>query len=117
MPRISLTTPRTAKVHTRALGSALLAAAAILITPSGDVAWSQPRTIKLVVPYAPGGGADALARILADQIGRTQGTALVVENRPGAGTVIATEAVARAARDGNTMLLADSNFLIMQAEL
>ena len=74
---------------------------------------SDDETIKVVVPYAPGGGVDALARILAEQIGRTRGPTMVIENRPGAGTVIATEAVARAAHDGNTVLMADSNFLIM----
>src|SRR5262249_13973309 len=54
-----------------------------------------------------------LARITADQIGRTRGLTMVIENRPGAGTVIASEAVARTAPDGNTVLLADSNLLIM----
>jgi tripartite-type tricarboxylate transporter receptor subunit TctC len=58
-------------------------------------------------------GVDALARILADQIGRAGGPTMVIENRPGAGTVIATDAVARAAHDGNTLLFADSNLLIM----
>jgi tripartite-type tricarboxylate transporter receptor subunit TctC len=67
----------------------------------------------LVVPYAPGGGVDTLARIVGDQIGRTQGATMVIENRPGAGTVIATEAVARAAPNGSTVLMADSNLLIM----
>jgi tripartite-type tricarboxylate transporter receptor subunit TctC len=44
------------------------------------------RTIKLIVPLPPGGGADILARILAEQIARAQGPTVVVENRPGAGT-------------------------------
>jgi tripartite-type tricarboxylate transporter receptor subunit TctC len=89
----------------------MFAATGIFLTLPPLPAWCQTtRTIKMVVPYAPGGGADALARILADQIGRTRGPTMVIENRPGAGTVIATEAVARAA---NTVLIADSNFLIM----
>ena len=58
--------------------------------------------LKIVVPLAAGGGADILARILAEEIGRAQHASVVVENRPGAGTVIGTEAVARAAPDGET---------------
>ena len=68
--------------------------------------------LKIVVPLAAGGGADILARILAEQIGRAQTASAVVENRPGAGTVIGTEAVARAAPDGETVLLNNPAFLI-----
>jgi tripartite-type tricarboxylate transporter receptor subunit TctC len=96
------------------LRRAIPASMVALVAMSGHSAWSQTtKAIKVVVPYAPGGGVDALARIVADQISRTRGATIVVENRPGAGTVIATEAVARAAHDGNTLLLADSNLLIM----
>jgi hypothetical protein len=68
--------------------------------------------LKIVVPLAAGGGADILARILAEEIGRAQHSSVVVENRPGAGTVIGTEAVARAAPDGETVLLNNPAFLI-----
>src|SRR5262245_17790161 len=69
-------------------------------------AWSQTtRTIKIVVPFAAGGGADILTRLMADYIARTYGPTTVIENRPGAGTVIATEAVSRAEPDGNTVLV------------
>jgi tripartite-type tricarboxylate transporter receptor subunit TctC len=70
------------------------------------------RTIKIVVPFAPGGAFDILARLLAEQTGRTQSLTIVVENRPGAGTVIATEATARAAPDGRTILLVGNSFVI-----
>lgn len=81
-------------------------------SPASPV-WSQATaTIKLVVPFTPGGGADALARLLAEQVGRAQGVTVVVENRPGAGTAIATEAVARAAPDGSTVLLIANSFVI-----
>ena len=70
------------------------------------------RTLKIVVPLAAGGGADIVARMLAEQIGRAQNVTAVVENRPGAGTVIGTEAVARAAPDGETVLLTNPAFLI-----
>lgn len=76
-------------------------------------AWSQAtRIIKTVVPYAPGGVADILARLLAEQIGRAGGPTLVIENRQGAGGVIGTEAVARAAPDGNTLLIVSTPFAI-----
>jgi tripartite-type tricarboxylate transporter receptor subunit TctC len=79
----------------------------------GESAWSQTtRTIKIVVPFAPGGAFDILARLLAEQIGRAQPLTIIVENRPGAGTVIATEATARAAPDGSTVLLVGNSFVI-----
>jgi tripartite-type tricarboxylate transporter receptor subunit TctC len=87
--------------------------AIVMLAPVGNDAWPQTtRTIKLVVAVAPGGTSDTIARLLADQIGRTQGVTMIVENRPGAGTVIATEAVSRATPDGNTILLMASSFVI-----
>jgi tripartite-type tricarboxylate transporter receptor subunit TctC len=85
----------------------------ILIAPTGHGAWSQaPRTIRMIVPVAAGGPFDIRARLLADQIGRTHGATLLIENRPGAGTAIATEAVSRATPDGNTILFMANSFVI-----
>jgi tripartite-type tricarboxylate transporter receptor subunit TctC len=71
------------------------------------------RTIKIVVPYPPGGPTDTMVRMLSEQIGRTQGgPTMVIENRPGAGTVIGTEAVSRATPDGNTILLVGNSFVV-----
>jgi tripartite-type tricarboxylate transporter receptor subunit TctC len=85
----------------------------ILIALSGCAAWSQPtKTIKIIVPFPAGGGLDILARSLAEQIGRTHGPTMVVENRPGVGSVIGTEAASHAAPDGNTLLLNTPNFVI-----
>lgn len=67
--------------------------------------------IKIVVPFPPGGAIDTLARVLADEIGRT-GPAMVIEDRPGAGSVIGTEAVARAPADGKTLLMVGNSFVI-----
>src|SRR5215475_159291 len=78
----------------------------------GDGAWSQTRPVRIVVPYAPGGINETMSRLLADQISRTRGPSFVVESRPGAGTVLATEAVSRAAPDGNTVLIVSNSFVI-----
>jgi tripartite-type tricarboxylate transporter receptor subunit TctC len=72
----------------------------------GPTAFSQvASTIKFVVPVPPGGALDLVGRQMAEQIGKEQGARVVVENRPGAANVIAMEAVARAAPDGNTVLI------------
>jgi len=94
------------------LAIALIAMA--LATLPGRGAWSQtPATLKLVVPYPPASGPDILSRLMAEQIGRTPGgPTVVVENRPGGGTLIGTEAVARAAPDGGTVLLAANSFVV-----
>jgi tripartite-type tricarboxylate transporter receptor subunit TctC len=89
------------------------AAAAVFVTLSGHAAWSQAtRTIKIVVPFPPGGPTDFLARLLAEQSGRAQGPTIVVENRPGASAVIGTDAASRATPDGNTLLINSREFVI-----
>jgi len=95
------------------LAGVVTAAASFILVPTGHDARSQAlKTIRTIVPYAPGGVADIVARLLAEQIGRTGGPSLVVENRPGAGGAVGTEAVARAAADGNTILVVSTPFLI-----
>src|SRR5262249_54791436 len=63
--------------------------------------------------YAPGGVTDALARLLAEEIGRVRGPTMLIENRPGAGGAIGTEAASRAAPDGNTLLINTSDMLVI----
>src|SRR5947207_13040339 len=88
-------------------------AAALTAFGSAHDGWAQAaRTIKIVVASAPGGVNDILARLLGDQIGRMQGSTVVVDNRPGAGEVIGTETAARAAPDGNTFMFAANPFVI-----
>jgi tripartite-type tricarboxylate transporter receptor subunit TctC len=92
---------------------AVLALAALLAALCGHEARSQaPRTVRIIVPLPPGGGADILTRLLADYMGRTQNLNVVVENRVGAGSVIGTEAVSRAAPDGSTLLINTPNLVI-----
>jgi tripartite-type tricarboxylate transporter receptor subunit TctC len=95
------------------LSSALAAIGFLVLSPhSADAQAQSGRVIRLVVPNPAGGPGDLLGRLLADQIGRARGPAVVVENRPGAGSDIGTEAVSRAAPDGNTLLLANNNLVI-----
>jgi tripartite-type tricarboxylate transporter receptor subunit TctC len=89
--------------------------AAVLLALAAPSASAQTRSVRIVVPYTPGSGPDILARLMAEQIGRNQGPAMLVENRPGGGTVVGTEMVARADPDGNTVLLAGSSFVINPA--
>ena len=73
---------------------------------------SQP--VKLVVPFAPGGATDILARTIGARLADRLGTQVVVENKPGAGTTIGNAIVAQAAPDGYTLLFAPTPFVISQ---
>ncbi len=77
-------------------------------------AWPQSgRTIRLILPFPPGGPADAMARVVAQQIGAAGGPSIVVESHPGAGTEIGTEYVSRAAADGKTLLVVSPSFVVL----
>src|SRR5690349_21146980 len=71
------------------------------------------KPIRLIVPSTPGGGTDTSARILAPKMVELLGQQIVIENRPGAGTVIGMEAVARSAPDGYTLLIGNSTMTIL----
>src|SRR6516164_315361 len=95
----------------------LAAGAAVFLILFSNGVWSQTtRTIKIIVPIAPGGSMDILPRVLGEQIGRAQGLTVLIENRTGAGGTIAAEAVSRAAPDGNTLLI-DSNTFVITSQL
>jgi tripartite-type tricarboxylate transporter receptor subunit TctC len=101
------------KLPVRLWAAAVGLAAVSLIVATGHGAWPQAlKTIRTVVPYAPGGVADVIARLVAEEIERTGGPTVVVENRPGAGGAVGTEAVARAIPDGNTLLVVSTPFII-----
>lgn len=68
------------------------------------------RAVRVIVPFAPGGGTDILTRIMAPRTGELLGQQLVIDNRPGASSQIGTELVARAAPDGYTILHVDTSF-------
>ncbi len=71
-----------------------------------------PPTIRVIVPYAPGGSVDLLSRLLGEQIGRTRGVTVLTENKPGASTIIGTELVSRAPPDGATVGFVANSFVI-----
>ncbi len=74
------------------------------------MAQDDSRPITLVVPFAPGGGSDVIARAIAPNLSEAMKVPVVVENRPGAGGTIATTQVAKAKADGKTLLIADMGF-------
>jgi tripartite-type tricarboxylate transporter receptor subunit TctC len=83
-----------------------VAALPALVAPAGAVAQSWPtRTVTLVVPFAAGGGTDAIARVIAEKLGARLGQPVVVENKAGAASAIGTAYVAKAAPDGYTVLM------------
>ena len=69
------------------------------------------KSIRFIVPYPPGGSTDPMARLAANKLAERWGQSVVVDNRPGGSTIIGTEAVAKAAPDGYTILLASSAFV------
>ena len=83
-----------------------LAAVLLGLAPLAGLAQSFPsRPIRIVTPFGPGGGTDVVARSLGELMSKTFGQPVVVENRPGGNSVIASEIVAKAAPDGHTLLL------------
>ncbi|WP_431301413.1 Bug family tripartite tricarboxylate transporter substrate binding protein [Sediminicoccus sp. BL-A-41-H5] len=88
--------------HLLASGIALLPAPAIAQS------WRPTRPIRLIVPFAPGGSNDIVGRIVGEAAGNILGQPVVIENRAGAGSVIGAEAAARAAPDGQTLLINSS---------
>ena len=63
------------------------------------------KPIRIVVPYPAGGGIDVMSRLLGQQLSQRLGQPVVIENKPGAGTIVAAESVARAAPDGHTLMM------------
>jgi tripartite-type tricarboxylate transporter receptor subunit TctC len=87
-----------------ALSAAVATALGSLALPAAAQDWPT-RPVKLIVPFAPGGSADVFGRFLAQRLQEVLGQTFVVENRPGGGAVIGTDAVAKSAPDGYTLLV------------
>ncbi len=95
-------------------GAACLSAVPVSTTLAQE-SWPAARPIRLVAPYAPGGPSDFSARVLAEHLGKSLGQQVIVENKPGAGTRLANEMVARTAPDGYTMLYAAAPYATAEA--
>jgi tripartite-type tricarboxylate transporter receptor subunit TctC len=93
----------------------VLLSVVLMADPAAAQSDYPSRPVRILVPSSPGGGTDILARVLADHLSRSMGGQFFVENRPGAGQMIGIEAVARAAPDGYTLLMAASTLAINPA--
>lgn len=102
-------------MHFQKLKQLAFAALGALVLAPPALAQDYPtRPIEMVVPFAPGGATDILARILGQKLSEGLGQEVVISNKPGAGTAIGNNAVAKAAPDGYTLLFAVTPFVISQ---
>jgi tripartite-type tricarboxylate transporter receptor subunit TctC len=92
-------------MSSRIFRSVLLALAACALLHGPALAAYPDRLIRIVVPFAPGGGTDVVARTLAQEMAKDLGVSVIIENKPGAGTIIGTQSVATSAPDGYTLLM------------
>jgi tripartite-type tricarboxylate transporter receptor subunit TctC len=100
------------------LTSAVILPIVLMIVSGSTVAADYPaRTVTLVVPYPPGGGVDAMARVVAAKLSDALRAQFIVDNRPGAGGTIGTRAVAQATPDGYTLLLGHTGTISINPSL
>ena len=96
--------------RTRALGAAMLGIALLGAGPDAPAQKYPEKTVRIVTPFGPGGGTDVFARILAQRLTEQYSQQFIVENRPGAGSTLGTESVAKAPPDGYTFLMTSASF-------
>ena len=104
------------KIRTRPLLPLLLAGAALaapLLASAQAAAYPDNKPIRLIVPAAPGGGADFLARIVGQKLGEGLGQTVVVDNRAGASGTISADNTAKAAPDGHSLLMGQSTSIVI----
>ncbi len=90
--------------------------AATLLQPGLAVAQDYPvKPVRVIVPFAPGGSADVFGRFIAQRLQESLGQSFVVDNRPGGGSVIGTDAVAKAAPDGYTLLVMSNTHTVNES--
>ena len=93
------------------LPAAIAAALTLLPCLAHAQAWPQ-KAVRIIVPQSPGGSTDAMARLLAARLGEALGHAVLIDNRPGAGSLVGTELAVRASPDGYTTLVVSSSITI-----
>jgi tripartite-type tricarboxylate transporter receptor subunit TctC len=93
--------------------SIVCTAALLTLTQGQALAQAYPsKPVKIVVPFGPGGFTDVVARILGVKLGESLGQSVVIENKPGAGSMIGTDQVAKSAPDGHTLVIVSSTHII-----
>lgn len=100
------------RLWSAALAAIFCTAFGAAIAHEAAAQWAPGRTVRVVVPFPPGGASDILARLLTQHISAGTGQNIVIENRPGAGTIVGTEQVARSTPDGTTLLIMANSFVI-----
>jgi len=116
-----MTTRFTSPARRKLVATAALSLAASLATLVPAQSWAQAawpnKAVRIVVPYAPGGANDILARVLAEKLTPVLGQPVLVENKPGAGAMVGSDFVAKAAPDGYTLLMAASGPMVFNPVL
>lgn len=116
-----MTTRFTSPARRKLVATAALSLAASLATLAPALSWAQAawpnKPVRIVVPYAPGGANDILARVVAEKLAPVLGQPVLVENKPGAGAAVGTEFVVKAAPDGYTLLMAASGPIVFNPAL
>ena len=116
-----MTTRFTSPARRKLLATAALSLAASLASLVPAQSWAQAawpnKAVRIVVPYAPGGANDILARVLAEKLAPVLGQPVLVENKPGAGAMVGSDFVAKAAPDGYTLLMAASGPMVFNPVL
>jgi len=107
--------PAATSIRRRVL--ACLALPSALLLGTGPVAAQDypTRPVRIIVPFAPGGSADVFGRVIAQRLQESLGQNFIIDNRPGAGSVIGTDAVAKAAPDGHTLLLMSNTHTVNES--
>jgi tripartite-type tricarboxylate transporter receptor subunit TctC len=94
------------------VGTSLLCLTLLAVAPQSALGAYPDKPIRIIAPFAPGGGVDIMARLICDFMSKDFGKPVTVENKPGAGTIVGTMAAASSAPDGYTLLMASTPFAI-----
>lgn len=102
-------------IRVRAAGMAGAALSLAIFTAPGHTQSFPTKTVRIISPFAPGGGNDTISRAIAQKLVDQLGQTVIVENRPGANTIIGTQFVAKSAPDGYTLILVSNSHVINQS--
>jgi len=104
------------RAHRRRIVVALAAALTLVAAPARAQDYPT-RPVRIVVPFAPGGSADVFGRFIAQRLQESMGQNFIIDNRPGAGSLIGTDAVAKSVPDGYTLLLMSNTHTVNESLL